>query len=98
MVFLLAGPATNLVTISAVIQTLGRRAALLYSICIGVLSLAFGLLLDAIYSAFSIAPTAGAGGFHEHADSNWIGSASAIILVVLTAMHLAAKLRQIAAK
>ncbi len=46
LVFLLAGPATNAITLSTVYRQLGRRATALYLSSIALVSLAAGLLLD----------------------------------------------------
>ncbi len=64
-VFLLAGPATNVATITMVLKFLGKRSALVYLSSIAVCALLFGLLLDLIYGmlgvdASSIAGSAGA--------------------------------------
>ncbi|WP_292470032.1 SO_0444 family Cu/Zn efflux transporter [Methanolobus sp.] len=53
-VFLLAGPATNAATITMVAKFLGKRSATIYLTMIAVCSLAFGLLLDAIYLRLGI--------------------------------------------
>ncbi|WP_407354979.1 SO_0444 family Cu/Zn efflux transporter [Methanolobus sp. WCC5] len=53
-VFLLAGPATNAATITMVTKFLGRRSAAIYLGMIAMCSLAFGLLLDAIYLRLGI--------------------------------------------
>ncbi len=53
-VFLLAGPATNAATITMVAKFLGKRSATLYLGMIALCSLAFGLLLDAIYLKLGI--------------------------------------------
>lgn len=53
-VFLLAGPATNAATITMVAKYLGKRSATLYLGMIALCSLAFGLLLDAIYLKLGI--------------------------------------------
>ncbi len=92
LVFLLAGPATNLMTISAVVNMLGRRAAVVYCATIAITSLAFGALLDAIYAAWGIAPAARAGHQHEHIGIlHWT---SAAIVGGLVAWHLAVRLRR----
>ncbi|MEZ5334520.1 MAG: SO_0444 family Cu/Zn efflux transporter [Methanolobus sp.] len=66
-VFLLSGPATNAATITMVTKFLGRRSATIYLTMIAVCSLAFGLLLDAIY--FGMGITA----------SSIVGSASSVL-------------------
>ncbi|MBU0637826.1 MAG: permease [Planctomycetes bacterium] len=52
LVFLLAGPATNMATFTVLLQHLGRLATVVYVVCIAVISVLMGLWLDAIvYSA-----------------------------------------------
>jgi uncharacterized membrane protein YraQ (UPF0718 family) len=55
-VFLLAGPATNAATITVVTGSLGKKTAAVYLASIAVFALAFGLLLDAVYSTLGIDP------------------------------------------
>jgi len=53
-VFLLSGPATNAATITMVTKFLGKRSATIYLAMIALCSMAFGLLLDAIYFGMGI--------------------------------------------
>lgn len=48
LVFLLTGPATNAITISTVVKTLGKKAAAVYLLSIGIISLLLGYLLNII--------------------------------------------------
>ena len=57
-VFLLAGPATNVATITMVTKFLGKRSAAIYVAAIAICSLGFGLLLDAIYFKLGIEASA----------------------------------------
>ncbi len=61
LVFLLAGPATNTVTISVISKELGRKAVIVYVTCISVFSIAFGYLLNFIWQ-----PTQFSFDMHEH--------------------------------
>ena len=46
------------------------------STAFAVVSVGFGLLLDALYGAFAIEPTAAAGRFHEHLGTlQWVCAA-----------------------
>lgn len=49
LVFLLAGPATNVATITVVARLLGRRAATIYVAVIGVMSVLLGLAVNLVY-------------------------------------------------
>ena len=77
LVFLMAGPATNMATIGAVYRTLGRRALLIYlgtviagSIVSGWL---FGSLIDTTLTTAD----------HVHGAADWWSTASAVILLIL---------------
>ncbi len=58
LVFLLAGPATNITSLSVLVGLLGKRASLLYLLSIAAVSVACGLLLDRVYLGLGL--TAGA--------------------------------------
>lgn len=58
LVFMLAGPATNMATISVLVGLLGRRTTVVYLACIGVTAVFFGLALDWTYSAMDISAKA----------------------------------------
>jgi len=64
-VFLLAGPATNAVTITMVARFLGKRSVVLYLAVIVLCSIAFGLALDIVYHGMGIATTSIAGSMCE---------------------------------
>ncbi|MFP4654236.1 MAG: SO_0444 family Cu/Zn efflux transporter [Methanohalobium sp.] len=53
-VFLLAGPATNMATLTMVTRYLGKITASIYLLIIGICSLGFGLILDLIYFKLGI--------------------------------------------
>lgn len=92
LVFLLAGPATNLITISAAVKTLGRSGAAVYCASIAVVSLAFGALLDLLYDQLQIESTASAGGSHDHLG--WVHWTSAGIMAALVLWHTVRRLRK----
>lgn len=79
MVFLMAGPATNLATIGAVLRTLGARVLSVYLGTVIVMSLAFGLLFDQLLSSVPVQQMA-----HEH-QAGWLSTASALLLLALMA-------------
>ena len=58
LVFLLAGPATNIGSLAILSRFLGRRVTAVYLATIAVMSLALGVLLDGIYRAAKIDPSA----------------------------------------
>jgi len=80
LVFLMAGPATNVATIGAVYRTLGATVLGLYLGTVVVMSLGFGLLFDQVLSA---APTLDAP--HDH-GGDWLATLSALALLALLAL------------
>ena len=62
LVFLLAGPATNLASLTVLLGTLGKRAPVIYLSAIAICSVLFGLLLDQIYAVWGLSARALAGG------------------------------------
>jgi len=61
LVFLLAGPATNITSLSVLLGVLGKRATVIYLTSIAVMSVLSGLALDAFYgwTGFSAQATVG---------------------------------------
>ncbi len=56
LVFLLAGPATNLGSLLVLNKQLGRRTLVVYLVCIALISILMGLWLDSAYEATEILP------------------------------------------
>jgi hypothetical protein len=54
LVFLLAGPATNVVTITVVAKELGRKAVVLYLASISITAILLGMLLNLIWGIFAV--------------------------------------------
>ena len=61
LVFLLAGPATNIASLSVLIGILGKRAAGIYLAAISLVSVSCGLVLDMVYLKFGIKASSVAG-------------------------------------
>lgn len=80
-VFLLAGPATNAVTITVVGKELGRKFVAIYLGAITVCALGFGWLLDRLWSA----DWAVAYHLHQHGGEGWawLNITSSVVLVAL---------------
>ena len=81
MVFLLAGPATNAITITVVAKELGKGATAIYVLTIAVMSVLFGMLLNWVWydlgQSFQLM---------RHASEmlpRWVEVTSAIVLVAL---------------
>ena len=83
LVFLLAGPATNMAAVAVVLRNLGWRSTIIYLVSIAGCALLFGVLVDAFYAAFDLSARAVAG---EAADAipAWLALACAIVLLGLT--------------
>lgn len=58
LVFLLAGPATNIASLTVLVGILGKRAAALYLAAIAACAVLFGLLLDAVYASLGLSAIA----------------------------------------
>ncbi len=87
LVFLLAGPATNVATLSMVSGLLGKRSLVIYLSAIVLCSFAMGLLADFLYAAFQIQPTAIAGQAGE-LFPDWLKTGAAFLLIVLLGTSL----------
>jgi len=57
LVFLLAGPATNLGSLFALSKYLGKRTLALYLVCVAVVTLFMGLMVDSLYRDYGVDPT-----------------------------------------
>ena len=86
LVFLMTGPATNAAAIAIVWRLLGKRTAVVYLAVVALLSLGFGTLLDAIFTA---------GNFSTEQGMHWILPAEikTVSAVVLLGMLAAGILR-----
>ena len=83
LVFLLVGPATNITSLSVLFGILGRRATALYLASIAVVSIACGLVVDAVYLALGISATATVGKAADMLPS-WLMLVSALLLLALS--------------
>jgi uncharacterized membrane protein YraQ (UPF0718 family) len=61
LVFLLAGPATNVTSLTVLLKILGKRATAVYLVGIAVMTVACGMILDEIYGLWGISAQALAG-------------------------------------
>lgn len=83
LVFLLAGPATNLASLTVLIGTLGKRATAIYLSAIAVCSVVCGLALDQIYGAWGVSAQAIVGQASEVVPL-WLQWAGALVVVLLS--------------
>src|SRR5215469_3498296 len=82
LVFLLAGPATNIGSLVVLLKVLGRRAVAVYLTVVITLTLAAGFALNAIYHAWALDPRATFGTAPEFVP-NPLKTAGALALIVL---------------
>ncbi|MBU0986163.1 MAG: SO_0444 family Cu/Zn efflux transporter [Proteobacteria bacterium] len=87
LVFLLAGPATNIASLSMVSGLLGRRSLLIYLGSIAVCTLFFGVLTDMLYYGFGINAKASAGQTAEILP-HYVELAAAFLLAFLLAFSI----------
>jgi len=87
LVFLLAGPATNMTSLSVLFSILGKMGTLRYLFVIAGSSIIFGLGLDWLYGYFSIEPRAIIEEVRETLP-HWIKLLSAVVLLSLSVYHL----------
>ena len=88
LVFLMAGPATNVATIGAIFRTLGGKVMAIYLATVAVFSILFGWLFD-----FIIVPGKAGTIFHHH-TTNWFYTTCAIVLIALLAFLSAYNIRR----
>jgi uncharacterized membrane protein YraQ (UPF0718 family) len=83
LVFLLAGPATNLASLTVLIGTLGKRATAIYLSSIAVCSVIFGLVVDQIYGYWGLSAQAIVGQASEVVPP-WLQWTGALVVVLLS--------------
>ena len=89
LVFLMAGPATNVATVGAVYRAFGRKATAAYLATVIFGSIAFALLFEWLIGGTRL----GGSGTHQHGDG-WWAVASAVLLVALFAWFAAQEFRR----
>ena len=83
LVFLLAGPATNMASLTVMVAILGRRATFIYLSSIAVCSVLFGLMVDRIYAHWDISAKAMVGQASEVIPL-WLQWAGALFVLILS--------------
>ncbi len=92
LVFLLAGPATNVAALTVMAGIIGKRATAIYLVAIAVSTVVFGLILDQVYSALGVSAQAVVSGTATTIPE-WIEVAGALALVLLSLPLLFRKTR-----
>jgi uncharacterized membrane protein YraQ (UPF0718 family) len=83
LVFLLAGPATNLAALTVLVGTLGKRATAIYLAAIAVCSVLFGLAVDQVYISLGVSAKAMVGQASEVMPM-WFQWAGALVVLLLS--------------
>ncbi|MFQ6137316.1 MAG: SO_0444 family Cu/Zn efflux transporter [Candidatus Hydrothermarchaeales archaeon] len=83
LVFLLAGPATNIATITIISKALGKRTTAIYVGSIAVVSVVLGVMLNWIYFFLNINPLATIGKAGEIIPNNIAIGAAILFLILL---------------
>ncbi len=93
LVFMLAGPATNVATLGVVRKELGTRYMIAYLIGVSASAIICGLATDAIASAMGIVASTQAAHSHEHEMiPEWLAITCLVVLVLLAIKPLRMKL------
>ena len=83
LVFLLAGPATNMASLTVLTSVLGKRATAIYLASIAICSVLFGLIVDQIYLNWGISAQAMVGQASEVIPI-WAQWAGALLVLMLS--------------
>jgi uncharacterized membrane protein YraQ (UPF0718 family) len=80
LVFLLAGPATNMASLTVLTGVLGKRATAIYLASIAVCAVVFGLIVDQVYASLGISAQAVVGQASEIVPE-WAGLIGAVAIL-----------------
>ena len=80
LVFLLAGPATNMASLTVLTGVLGKRATAIYLASIAICAVVFGLIVDQVYISLGISAQAMVGQASEIVPE-WAGLMGAILIL-----------------
>jgi uncharacterized protein len=93
LVFLMAGPATNIATIAVLGKSLGKIATAIYLLTIIAGAVLFGLFIDTFLPAEWFTGLMDHS-MHNHADSGWLFTTASVALVVLLINGLIINIKQ----
>lgn len=82
-IFLSAGPATSIVTMSIVYKLLGKKSLIIYVSTIFVLALVFGIIYDSFFDELTLLTISS-----EHESSSFFESLASLLVLVLIFYHL----------
>ncbi|MBW2436103.1 MAG: SO_0444 family Cu/Zn efflux transporter, partial [Deltaproteobacteria bacterium] len=83
LVFLLAGPATNMASLTVLTGVLGKRATAIYLTSIAVCAVVFGLIVDQVYASLGISAQAVVGQASEIVPE-WAGIIGALAILAMS--------------
>jgi hypothetical protein len=83
LVFLIAGPATNIASLTVLTGVLGKRATTIYLTTIAVSAVFFGLVVDQIYVSFGLSAQAMVGQTSEIMPM-WAGLVGTLIIMFIS--------------
>ena len=83
LVFLLAGPATNITSLTVLLGVLGKRATAIYLAAVAGVAVLAGLALDQIYAVLGVSAQATVGQATE-VIPEWVKSAGAVLLLAVS--------------
>ncbi len=83
LVFLLAGPATNIASLTVLTGVLGKRATAIYLTSIAVCAVGFGLIVDLVYASLGISAQAVVGQASEIVP-HWAGVIGALMILAVS--------------
>jgi hypothetical protein len=83
LVFLLAGPATNMASLTVLTGVLGKRATAIYLTSIAVCAVVFGLIVDQVYTSLGISAQAVVGQASEIVPE-WAGIIGALAILAMS--------------
>lgn len=81
IVFLLAGPATNVSTFGIIRREMDTRAAIVFLLVLCASAVLLGLGVDWVWQVFDVNVIAQVAHVHEHGGFNWIGLAGLLALI-----------------
>jgi uncharacterized protein len=97
LVFLLAGPATNMASITVLVATLGKRAVGIYLAAIAICSVLMGLAVDQAYAVMGISARTAAGQAAEIIPG-WLEWGAAVLIVAISVKPTMVKLKSLLEK
>jgi len=83
LVFLMAGPATNISTITVLWRSMGKKSTLIYLFSIVLGALSFGVIIDYLLPANWFNLSSFKSNLHHHETFNWLTFLAVIVLVFM---------------